>query len=300
MKYARILMAVASEIWAMQPEKLEAMVAFLAMQAEGGKFDARDIEARIAPQTAAAVARRDGAVAILPLRGVIANRMNMLTEFSGGTSSEAFAATFRQAATDETVKAIVLDVDSPGGAVQGTEELSALISSFRGSKPIVAQVNATAASAAYWIASSADEIVLTPTGWVGSIGVMTAHDDISAALERAGVKKTIISSAEFKNEAASHLPLTDAARAHIEQQCSFFDAMFVDRIAANRGVAASTVRSDFGQGRMVIGADAVSRRMADRIATMDETLARFGAIGAPASKRRALATQREKRALALL
>lgn len=303
MRYARILMAVASEIWAMQPEKLEAMIDLLALQAEGVKFTAQEIEARISPQTAAAVARREGAVAILPLRGVIANRMNMFSAISGGTSNEAFADLIRSAVADDGVKAIVLDVDSPGGNVQGTEELSSLIHSLRGQKPIVAQVNATAASAAYWIASAADEIVVTPTGWVGSIGTMTAHEDISAALEKAGVKRTVITSAEFKNEAPGHLALSDEARTQLEAQCAFFDRMFVDRVAANRGVSSATVRSDFGKGRMVIGADAVKAGMADRVATLDETLARFGVNRStrPAlSSRSASASPRRHRALAAL
>ena len=301
MKYARILLAVASEIWAMQPEKLEAMIAFLALQAEGVKFDAEDIEARISPQTAAAVARREGAVAILPLRGVIANRMNMFSSISGGTSNEAFAATMRATVADDAIKAIILDVDSPGGTVQGTEELSSLIHSMRGEKPIIAQVNATAASAAYWIASAADEIVMTPTGWVGSIGAMTVHDDISAAMEKAGVKRTVIQSAEYKNESPPHLPLTDEARAQLEAQCSFFDKMFVDRVASNRNISPALVRSDFGKGRMVIGSAAVKAGMADRIATMDETLARFGASRTPPSpSHRAASSPRRHRALAAL
>ncbi|WP_279483417.1 S49 family peptidase [Aureimonas sp. SK2] len=300
MKYARILLAVASEIWAMQPEKLEAMIAFLALQAEGAKFDAAEIEARISPQMSSDVARREGAVAILPLRGVVANRMNMFSSISGGTSNEAFGAAMREAVADDRVNAIVLDVDSPGGTVQGTEELSSLIHSLRGQKPIVAQVNATAASAAYWIASAADEVVMTPTGWVGSIGAMTVHDDISAALERAGVKRTVIKSAEGKNEAPPHLPLSDEARAQLEAQCAFFDKMFVDRVASNRGVSTAVVRSDFGKGRMVIGADAVRAGMADRIATMDETLARFGAGHASPPPRAAASTPRRHRAIAAL
>ena len=300
MKYARILLAVASEIWAMQPEKLEAMIAFLAMQAEGVKFDVREIEARISPQSAASIARREGVVAILPLQGVIANRMNLMMEFSGGTSTQEFARSLRALLSDDGVKAIVLDVDSPGGSVQGTEELSSLIYASRGVKPIIAQVNATAASAAYWIASAADEIVITPTGWVGSIGAMTAHEDISAALEKAGIKRTVIKSAEYKNEAPSHLPLGDEARASLEAQCAFFDRMFVDRVAANRGVSSDVVRRDYGRGRMIIGADAVKAGMADRVATLEETLARFGAAGAPPSSRSGTASPRRHRALAAL
>ncbi|WP_185982989.1 S49 family peptidase [Aureimonas mangrovi] len=277
MKYARILMAVASEIWAMHPDKLEAMIDLLALQADGIKFDASEIEARIGGRSEEGGSARQGSIGILPVRGVIANRMNMMSAISGGTSNEALSAAFRQLVDDDGVKAIVLDIDSPGGNVQGTEELARLISSARGSKPIIAQVDATAASAAYWIASSADEIVITPTGWVGSIGAMTAHQDISAALEKAGIKRTLISSSEFKNEASSHLPLSDTARAHLEEQVRYIDGMFVDRIAANRNIPSDRIRADFGRGRMVIGEHAVSRGMADRVGTMVETLQRLGA-----------------------
>lgn len=300
MKYARILMALASEPWAIQPEKLEAIIDFLALQASGEKLSAEQIEARIAPQTAAAVARKEGSVAILPLRGVIANRVNLLAEISGGTSCEGFGRAFASAINDDQVKAVILDVDSPGGTVQGTEELSAQIFAARGSKPIVAHVNATMASAAYWIGSAADEVVVTPTGWVGSIGVMTAHEDVSAALEKLGVKRTLFTSSPHKGEQSGHLPLSDEARQHIQGQVNTMGAMFVDRVAANRGVATSLVRETYGMGRMVLARQAVADGMADRVATLEETVARFGATTAPAKpKTRALAPERERRSLAL-
>lgn len=297
MKYAHILLAVASEIWAMHPDKLLAMIDFLALQADGVKFDAAEIEARIAPQTAAAVARREGRVAILPLRGVIANRINMLGAISGGTSAEGFAQAFDQTVADDTVKAVIFDVDSPGGAAQGMDELSARIAAARGRKPIIAHVNATCASAAYWVACGADEIVMNPSAWVGSIGAMTAHEDISAALEKLGVKKTLITSSPFKGEASGHIPLSDEARAHLQNQVNVLGQMFEDRIAANRSVSREVVRAEYGQGRMVFAQQAVQHGMADRIATLEETIARFA--GEPEPARRRLAPAREKRALAL-
>lgn len=300
MKYGHILMAMASEVWAMEPAKLLAMIDFMALQASGVKFTAEEIQARIAPQTTAAVARREGAVAIMPLRGVMANRASMLGDISGATSSEALQRALKSVRDDDGIKAVVLDVDSPGGSVQGTEELADTIASFKDRKPIIAQVNANCASAAYWVASAADEIVVTPTGWVGSIGVLTAHDDISAALEQEGIKRTLIASADYKTEASSIFPLSDEARAHMQGQVDAYDRIFVDRVAAGRGVAASAVRDQFGKGRMVMAKLAVEAGMADRVATMDQTLARLGVNTQPAaSRKKAFAAAREKRALQL-
>ena len=219
-----------------------------------------------------------------------------MTAISGGTSAEQLGASFDQLIADDAVKAVVLDTDSPGGTVQGMEELSSKIAAARGSKPIVAHVNGIAASAAYWVTSGADEVVLSPTAMVGSIGAQTAHDDVSAAMEKAGITRTLITSAPFKNEAASHQPLSDDARAHLQAQVNAFGAMFESRIASNRGIDPAIVRANYGQGRMVMAEQAVAQGMADGIATLDETIARLSAGAAPAKR---FAAQREKRALAL-
>ena len=299
MRYAHILLAVASEIWAIDEFKLDQIVAFLALQIEGEKLSADEVQARITRQAERDVVRREGTVAILPLRGVIANRMNLMSDISGGTSSEGFGRMFDAAVADAGVKAIVIDVDSPGGVVSGTDELSTKIFGARGSKPIIAHVNPTAASAAYWIATAADEMVLNPSAEVGSIGVMGVHDDISAALEKAGVKRTLMKAGEYKGEMAPFLPLSEEAREHQQQRIDAYHELFVHAVARNRNVSATTVREKFGKGRMVMAADAVSRGMADRIATLEETLSRFGASTAPAQeRRRAFASAREKRALA--
>lgn len=295
MKYAHILLAVAAELWAIDPDKLDQIVAFLALQAGGEKLSAAEIEARITRQAERDVQRRDGAVAILPLRGVIANRMNMMSEISGGTSSEMFGRQFDGAMADDGVKAVIIDVESPGGVVTGTDELSSKIFAARGSKPIIAHVNGYAASAAYWIASAADEIVLTSSSEVGSIGIVGVHDDVSAALERMGVRKTIISAGKYKVEGNPFGPLSDEAREHRQSVADSYYDDFVRAIARNRGASLSAVRDGFGQGRMVRADAAIAEGMADRVASLDETIARFATVPPP---RRRLATEREKRALA--
>ena len=299
MKYPHILAAFASEYWAMEPGKLLAIVDLLVMQTEGGKFSAEEIEARIAPATAAAVARREGAVAIVPLRGIISPRVSLTPNSStgGGATAEGFANQIEQMAADDGVKAIIVDADTPGGNVLGVDEASAAVAAVRGNKPIVVQVNGNLASAGYWIGASADEIVLTPSSRAGAIGVRTAYDDLTAKLEKDGVAREILSAGKFKGEGLLG-PLSDEARAHINGELEAYYAMFVDRVAAGRGVSAQTVRDGFGQGRMLGAAAAVREGMADRVATMKETLARFGVAPAQPKGRR-LAPECEKRAIAL-
>jgi signal peptide peptidase SppA len=301
MKYGHILAAVAAEIWAVDAMKLEAIVGFLTLQAAGEKFTAEQIEAKIAPQTARAVARREGAVAIVPMRGVIANRMPLVTETStgGGASSEQIGAQLRQALDDESVKAIIIDCDSPGGNVQGTDEVSAMIAANRGGKPIVAQIAGDCASAAYWACASCDEIVMNGSSEIGSIGVYTVHDDISAALEKLGVKKALIGAGKFKAEMAPFHALSDEARDYTQSRVDAYYDMFVGRVATGRNVDTDAVRNGFGQGRMVGAGQALKMRMADRIGTMQDTLARFGVTSSTAPRTGAFATQREKRALQL-
>lgn len=302
MRYAHILAALAAEIWAVDQLKLEAIVGFLALQAAGEKFTSDEIEAKIAPQTAKAIARREGAVAIIPMQGVIANRMRLMSDISspGGASAELLMQQLRGAIADEGVKAIVLDCDSPGGNVHGTDEVSGLIAANRGGKPIVAQVNANCASAAYWMCASCDEIVMTPSSEIGSIGVYTVHDDISAALEKVGVRKTLIGAGKFKAENAPFLPLSEDALAYTQKRVDSYYGMFVDRVAKGRGVDVDAVRNGFGQGRMVGAAEALTMRMVDRIGTMQDTLARFGVNTTPSGGgSKAFATAREKRALQL-
>ncbi|SHF02195.1 signal peptide peptidase SppA [Kaistia soli DSM 19436] len=300
MRYAHILLAVTEERWAIREEKLQAILDFLALQAAGGKLSAEEIEARVTKQTERDVARQQGSVAILPLRGVIANRMSMMDDISGGTSSEGFGRLFQAAVRDGSTKAIVIDVDSPGGAVSGSDELASLIYSARGQKPIIAHVNATAASAAYWIASAADEVVVTPSGSVGSIGVFGVHNDVSGALTAQGVKKTLVSAGKFKTAGNPYEPLDEETRARMQARVDTAYEMFVRTVARNRGVALNSVRNGFGQGDMVDAEPAVAEGMADRVGTLEETLQRFGAsLYAPVAKRKAFAPQRERRALDL-
>ena len=238
----------------------------------GGAFSAEELKARIGDPTSPGAGRR-GVVAVLPLRGVIAHRMGGMTEMSGGMSTEKFAAMFREALKDDSIGAIVIDVDSPGGTIAGVTELAAEIYAARGIKPIVAEANALMASAAMWIAASAEQIVATPSAMIGAIGVITSHLDTSKAEEQEGVTRTVISAGKFKSE--GYGPLTEEAKAAVQARVDEAYGVMVKDIARGRGVKASDVRDGFGEGRVVSASQAKALGMIDKIATIETTVTRL-------------------------
>ncbi|MDZ4376478.1 MAG: S49 family peptidase [Phenylobacterium sp.] len=292
MHYLHLLSAFAGEVWAIEPVKLSAIVEFLTFKARGGQLSDEEIAARVDGRTAAATARKEGDVAVMPLVGLISPRADLVAGSStgGGVTADSFGQRFDAYAQDDTVKAIVMDVHSPGGNSYGLEALAAKIRAARGSKPIIAQVNSQAASGAYWIASQADEIVLTPGAEAGSIGAYTVHEDISEALAKEGVKPTLIKAGEHKAELINFMPLSEAAREATQKRVTEAYRAFVGDVAKGRGVTAGQVEDRMGQGRVFGPKELIERGMADRIATLDETLARLGAARGPRAQQRSRET----------
>jgi capsid assembly protease len=275
-----ILQAFVETPWAILPSKLAVLEEIVARHVAGEKLEAEEIQARI-HGASRPVQRQVNSVAVLPLFGTIFPRANLMTEMSGATSAESFGANFAKLLDNPDVDAIVLDVNSPGGSVYGVQEVSKMIFDARGRKPIVAVANHMMASAAYWIASAADEIVVTPSGDVGSIGVFAVHQDMSAALEKAGLNLSLISAGKYKVEGNPWQPLGEEARAAIQASVDETYDAFLEAVARNRGVKAATVRNGFGEGRVVGAEEAVKLGMADRVATLEETINRlFGIQGA--------------------
>lgn len=266
-----VLQAFMETPWAILPSKLAMLEEIVARHVNGEKLSAEEIQARVngavPPQNT-----KVNSVAVMRVFGTIAPRTNMLTDMSGGTTAEALGQQFADLVNDPQVSAIVLDVNSPGGQVGGIEELSKKIFDARGTKPIVAVANHLMASAAYWIGTAADEIVVTPSGEVGSIGVFAAHQDISARLEKEGVKVSLIKAGKYKAEANPYEPLSEDARAAIQENVSDIYGSFVDAVARNRGVKPAAVRTGFGEGRVVSAKQAIDLGMADRIGTLDDVI----------------------------
>ena len=278
MKFENLLDAFCADPWAIQREKLGFLADILVARAEGEKLFSTEFAAAVSEARAKEIAETDGSVALIPVYGVLANKMDAISAMSGGMSYTGIKKALHAALSNTEVKAVVLDVDSPGGSVSGTQELATEIRRLRGGdKPIIAQVNSLAASAAYWVASAADEIVVTPSGRAGSIGVYTAHDDVSSALEKRGIKRTYISAGKFKVEGNETEPLGKDALAFIQESVNYSYNAFLSAVAEGRGVTVGKVEDSYGQGRVFNATQLMDRGMADRIATLDETLERFGA-----------------------
>jgi signal peptide peptidase SppA len=269
--------------WALMPERLNAVAAVLARWSSNTPAS-EDVMQRIAADRSAREARRQSnqvngggagnGIAVLPLYGVVTQRGNMVDDVSGpgSVSTQQFAASLRQALTDESVSQILIDIDSPGGSVYGVAELADEIISARAQKPVIAIANSLAASAAYWIGACASEFYVTPGGEVGSIGVWQAHQDYSKAMDEAGVKTTLISAGKFKVEGNPYTPLDEDAQAFMQSRVDDYYAAFTKAVAKGRGVSIAQVRDGMGQGR-VLGADAaLASNMVDGIATLDDVV----------------------------
>lgn len=289
MNHEHVLQAVTGEPWAILPEKLEAIAQFVSQRvSQGGAFSPEEIRARVGDGAPKPVARRAGGgkVAVIPVHGVMSQRMNMLSNISGGTSTEMLGQQIQEALADASVQALVLDIDSPGGRTEGVEELAAQILAARGQKPIVAVANALCASAAYWIASACDQIVATPSASVGSIGVYMVHTSYARAAANAGYDYTVIRAGRYKAEGMATEPLTAEAKSYAQQIVDDCHETFIQAVARGRNVSADRVRAGYGEGRVMLARRALSAGLVDRVATLDEVLTDLAASAKPAAKSR--------------
>lgn len=222
-------------------------------------------------------AKRAKQIAVLPLYGVLEPRTSMRGWIMGGTSTVAFGAAFDAAVADESVSGILIDADSPGGSVMGTQELADKVFAARGVKPIIAVANHQADSAAYWITSQADRLYVSPSARVGSVGTMITVQDWSAAYEQAGVKEHLIvaDDSPHKGEWVESQGVSDEYLAYLRAMANEYQRPFVASVARGRGVSIDDVRSNFGKGRDVGAPQAVSSGMADGVATFDQVLGKM-------------------------
>lgn len=261
--------------WAISPDKLLEIRSIYAAHTRGEKVDIDAVEARIGRSLANGDQgyQVNSGVAIIPIHGVMGKKMNMFTQISGGASTQLAARDIQAAVNDPNVNSILLNIDSPGGAVDGTETLVDVIRVARETKPVVSFVDGTMASAAYWAGSAADEIIASSnTSQIGSIGVVATHTDVSRAEEEAGIKTTEISAGKYKRIASQHAPLSEEGKAEIQSQVDQLYTIFVDSVAENRGVDVETVLEDMADGRVFLSKQAKKRGMIDQIASLETTI----------------------------
>jgi ClpP class serine protease len=268
------LRVASSLIWAVTPEYLEVVYDVAA-----GLTDPTAVAAELGRplQNARKVTVRDG-VAIIPVQSVIFRRASLIDDISGDSASvQTIATDFQTAMADPAIKSIVLDIDSPGGEVNGIAELAGMIYAARGVKPVKAYVGYQAGSAAYWLACAAQEIRLHKSASVGSIGCMA----IVNLLKDPSKKKFISSQTPDKNAPAD----TERGADLIQREIDACAQMFLEDVATFRGMSVDSVLANFGYdgkvGAMVMGADAVNAGMADGLGTFEGLIAELQQTGKP-------------------
>lgn len=266
--------------WAIEPAKLLEIQGIYETHLRGDKIDISAVEASIGrpldnKKTTYQVV--DG-VALLPIEGVMAKKMNLFAQISGGTSTQIIRNQLTEAINDPTVHSVILTIDTPGGTVDGTQMLADAIRSAGAIKPVVSFASGCMCSAGYWAGSAAKKIYISDlTTAVGSIGVVTSHVDVSRAEEARGVKTTEITAGKYKRIASQYGPLTADGLSSIQEQLNYIYSIFVDSVAENRGVSSEKVLADMADGRVFVGQQAIDAGLVDGVSTLDALISQLNA-----------------------
>lgn len=254
-RYANLL-AAASKPWAIHEHGMLAVCAIVEDVLSGTPPTKYAVEAETPDPYV------DRGVKVVPVRGVLMRRGNLFTRSSGATSYESLAREIR--GHDGP---IVLDIDSVGGSVAGISQVLKAIE--RHPHPIYAVANDMAASAAYWIASGADRVFVTPDAEVGSIGVFAARWDQSERLEREGLKHHVWRSVPRKARSLESQPLTDIEDEGMRTMVERSHARFVAHVAHNRNLTMDNINFD---GRTLGAEEAVSEGLADAVGSVEDAV----------------------------
>jgi len=214
---------------------------------------------------------RRGPVAVIPVRGPIFPRANLMTKYCGATSLELVTADVLAAEMDPDVKHIVFPSDSPGGVVTGVDEFGAVLRQL--TKPTYGHVSGMGASAMYWILSQMTQISISPTSAVGSLGVVMSMTKYrKAGAEEYPKELQFVSSISPKKRLD---PESKEGETEILSMVNSIAEVFAKEVAAGRKVSLETVLERFGQGGMITGEAAVAAGMVDRVDTLEALLDRL-------------------------
>ena len=270
--YLRIIGAIHARPWAIQAADLEAIIAIVEAPTRDLEAVAAKVGKPLDNASGNKIENRDG-TAVLTIEGPIFRYANVMTRVSGATSVQQLALDFQAAIDDPAISNIMLNINSPGGQVDGISELADRIRAGNAVKPVTAYVSSMGASGAYWLAAAAGKIVANESAFLGSIGVIASISDNRGAQERQGVKRYEIVSSQspMKNQD----PGTDAGRSAIQTQVDSIAQLFIERMAKFRGVSVEKVSTDFGKGGVFSARDAIAAGMADNLGDYEGLVAQL-------------------------
>ena len=212
-------------------------------------------------------------IAVIPIHGTLVKRVLGMEAASGLTSYGGIAQEIDAALADPLVQGILLDIDSPGGEASGSFELARQIRHAATQKPVWAVANDAAYSAAYALAASAQRLIVTETGGIGSIGVIALHIDQSAKDAQEGYRYTAVTAGAHKNDFSPHHPLSDEAKAELQAEVDRLYGLFVEHVTAMRSLNADAVRAT--EAGLYFGANAITAGLADAVSSFETALTDF-------------------------
>jgi signal peptide peptidase SppA len=288
MRYTHIAARVFNTPLLIHPQKLDAIIAglgprILGVNQDDLKLGDGDYQV-LAPElfsTKRGAHSKDGGysivdgVAVVGINGATVHRSRMEGASTFLLGYNDITAMVEHAMENTDVHAVLRVYDSPGGEVQGAFEHADRMRALIGKKPMVAIADGMAASAAYLGGSAADELVITRTGYAGSIGVVMRHVDFSRALANDGIHVTHIFAGAHKVDGNPYAPLPDGVRADFQDEINSLYEMFVQAVVANRRISGEAVRNT--EAAVFRGEAAIKAGLADRIATTDQLISELAA-----------------------
>jgi signal peptide peptidase SppA len=279
MQLSSVLHFLENNIWACTPEHAETIrtLANLAISGDLPRVPKEDVGYMPAADLGAftkmglstgsqdnEVILTENGTAIVPMRGTIAPKMNLMSAWSGGISAEMATRTFRALASDERVKQVILDIDSPGGSVLGLEDARKALIELRDKKHVRAVANGLMASAAYYIGSAAQDIYVNSSTMIGSIGTIATFTSESRRLEDEGLDVTIVRSGKLKAVPHPAEPLSDKGLELMRDDVEKFVNEFYQAISENLGISMSKAKKLANDGAIEYGNDAVDAGLANK------------------------------------
>jgi signal peptide peptidase SppA len=263
--------------WAGNEQSLAQYLAML-------RLDEERMQAGVVYQTVATPAdqeelpyllERQGNVGVIQIKGPTTNKTSWYDEYGKRATYPAIREALVAAAQHAEITKILLDIDSGGGAVSGVADTASLIREVSKVKPVTAFTDGSMFSAAYWLGASAGKVYMSKAAGAGSIGVIATHMDLSGMFKEMGITPTVVRAGKFKALANEMEPLSDKGREQIQAALDATYTVFVEHVAAMRGVDYAKADSTMAQGKEFYGDAAVSAGLIDGVSTYDKVFSKL-------------------------
>ena len=282
------LLDIINGAWALEAQNLIEIQGIFQTHLRGDKIDIVGVEARLGRPLANEQKKytvREGGVAVLAVEGVLAPKANLFTEISGGASTQMLGNQMRSAMADSSVRSLVLEIDSPGGSVFGTPELSDIIFEGCKVKPIISVATAQMCSGALWVGTSANASYLSsPMVQAGSLGVVMRRSYQPA--DASGPVVEEITAGKYKRVGSPDKPLNKDEKAYYQAQADHMYVVFATAMAKNLGVSVDIVLDRMADGRVFIGQQAIDCGLVSGFSTVDAMVEQLATNPAKFASRR--------------